>query len=183
MSANSKTLGKIKANIEKREKAWDKVPFSVLLWAPGDSEKLKNKREHILKALEEHGFDVHTGEAVAEHTKSKLRLGDEELSHWRQFNAVIVLEGGVATAMEVASYSLFADFCEKCIVFHPVDWSPSTRGRTYPSDILAIFPNRFPYRDEDINKCMLVEECLHRVTALKRIRVLRSNYAQDFLAS
>lgn len=181
MSDNNKTLDKIKESIKKREKAWDKVPFSVLLWAPGDNEALKKKREQIIKVLGECGFSVHTGEGVGEQTKSKLRLGDEELSHWVGFDAVIVLEGGVATAMEIASYHLLPNFCEKCIIFHPVDWSPSLHGKSYPTDVLSVFPNRFPYRDEDIKECLLIKECLHRVEALKRIRVLRSEYGEEFL--
>lgn len=164
MKAN--TLKKIKAALADREKTIQKTEFSVLVWGPGDNELLTKKRTDIVKLLKKDGFEAFTSEELGKKLRSSAPLPYQELSHWEAVNLVIVLEAGVAPAMELASFVFFPGFCERCVVFHPRDYV--TGGKTtYPGEVLKLFPNRVIYSDKEMQDCTVVAECIHRAKAFR----------------
>lgn len=169
MKAN--TFAKIKAALASREKTLRKTRFSVLVWAPGD-EFFTRKRADIIKRLTEHGFQAFTSEELEEKVPSGASLPDQELAHWKAVNLVIVLEAGIAPAMEIASYVSFAGFCEKCVVFHPRDYVPVDKT-TYPAEVLKLFPTRVIYSEQEMQDCTIIAECLHRAEAFRRCYALQ----------
>lgn len=167
----SKTFAKIKAGLARRERTLQEVEFKVLVWAPGDDFFWK-KRQEIIERLRKHGFQAFTSEELAKRVPSRLPLPEQELRHWEAVNLVIVLEAGVAPAMELALYAWNPDFCEKCIVFHPRDWDPAHQI-TFPSEVLRLFGNRVLYAGQEMQDCTITDECLHRAEALRRCFVLK----------
>lgn len=168
-------------SITKREKVWQGVPFNVLVWAPGDDKSLQEKKRQVIDILSISGFSVFTSEGISDLIHSSLTLPDEELTHLENVDLILVLEGGVATAMEISSYAWVPDFCEKCIIFHPKDWDPARATRSYPTEILSLFPNRVIYTEDDIKQCIVAKEALNRAVAKKRARILKSKYGRSYL--
>lgn len=166
------TFAKIKAGLARHEKILRTVQFSVLVWAPGN-DFFTSKRDEIIKRLKECGFEAFTSEELAKRVVSSLPLPEQELEHWQAVNLVIVLEAGVAPATELASYAWDAEFCEKCIVWHPRDWDPARRT-TFPSGVLRLFGNRVLYGDQEMQDCTITNECLHRAEALRRCVYLKN---------
>lgn len=80
----------------------------------------------------------------------------------------------MAPAMELASFAHDAEFCQKCIVFHPRDWDPAHQT-TFPSEVLKLFANRVLYAEHEMEVCTLVAECLHRAEAMRRYRFLKES--------
>lgn len=181
MSKGNETLRRIESELQKREAVWDKTAFSILLWGTGDDKELKKKRETIEKELKACGYNVMTGEEVAEKAQSRLSLPDQEYTHWKCFDLVIVLEGGIAPAMEISSYVFEPQFCKKCLVFYPAEYGPSRDRRTFPASVLGLFPHRVPYRKEEIELCTLAEECIHYAYAWARVNIMESVRGKEFL--
>lgn len=169
MEAN--TFAKVKAGLSRWERALRRVQFSVLVWAPGD-DFFTRKRQDIIQRLKKHGFQAFTSEELAKQVPSTLPLPDQELAHWQAVDLVIVLEAGIAPAMELASYAWFPEFCDKCLIFHPRDWDPA-RQKTFPAEVLRLFSNRVLYADKEMEDCTITEECLHRAQALRRCSALK----------
>ena len=169
---NVNTFEKIKGALEKREKALQKTRFSVLVWAPGD-EFFTKKRADIIKLLKEHEFEAFTSEELAEQVRSSLPLPYQELEHWVAVDLVIVLEAGIAPAMEISSYAFSPGFCEKCVVFHPRDYDPV--GKTsFPAEVLKLFPNRVMYSEQEMQDCTIIAECLNSAEAFRHCYVLKN---------
>lgn len=169
MEAN--TFAKVKAGVASREKTLRKTPFSVLVWAPG-KEFFTKKRADIIKRLKEQGFQAFTSEELGEKVPSSSPLPYQELSHWEAVNLVIVLEAGIAPAMELASYAFLPGFCEKCVVFHPRDYVPVGKT-TFPAEVLELFPNRVIYSEQEMQDCTIIDECLHRAKAFRHCSALQ----------
>lgn len=167
------TFSKIKAALARQQEKLRKIKFSVLVWAPG-SEVFTKKRQQIIDSLTESGFTAFTSEELVKQVPSALPLPLQELQHWRAVDLVIVLEAGVAPGMELASYAHDAEFCQKCIVFHPRDWDPA-RQKTFPSEVLRLFPNRVPYAEREMKACPIVAACIHRAEALRRYHLLNQS--------
>lgn len=160
------TFSKIKAALARQQEKLRSIKFSVLVWAPGN-EVFTKKRQQIIDGLTEAGFAAFTSEEIAKQVPSCLPLPVQELQHWRAVDLVIVLEAGVAPGMELASYAQDAEFCQKCIVFHPRDWDPA-RQKTFPSEVLKLFANRVLYAEREMRACTIVAACIHRAEALRR---------------
>lgn len=165
------TFAKVKAALASRENTLRKTQFSVLVWAPGD-EFFTQKRADIIKQLKEEGFQAFTSEELDEKVPSGIPLPYKELSHWEAVNLVIVLEAGIAPAMELASYFLSPGFCEKCVVFHRRDYVPVDKT-TYPAEVLKLFPTRVIYSEQEMQDCTVIAECLHRAKAFRHCFVLK----------
>lgn len=167
------TLKKLKKSLSKMEKGQRSIRYVVVVWGPGDDAFLKRKRRNILKKLKGDNFDAYMGEEFIKLAPSTLPLPEQELAHWNSVDTVIVIEAGIAPAMEISSYSLFHQFIPKCIVFHPQKYDPVNRS-TYPSSVLGLFPYRISYTDDEFKKCTIIDECLLRVNALRRVKWLQS---------
>jgi hypothetical protein len=165
------TFAKIRASVASREQNLRKTVFSVLVWAPGDDFFTK-KRADIIKQLKKEGFEAFTSEQLGKKFTSSTPLPYQELSHWEAVNLVIVLEAGVAPAMELASFVFFPGFCEKCVVFHPRDYV-AVGKTTYTAELLRLFPNRVIYSDKEMQDCTIIDECLHRAKAFRHCAALK----------
>jgi len=166
------TFAKIKAALASREKTLRKIRFSVLVWGPGDDKLLTKKRADIVKLLKEHGFQAFTSEELKKQAPSSALLPYQELAHWESVNLVIVLEAGIAPAMEIASYVFSPGFCEKCVVFHPRDYDPVGKT-TFPAGVLRLFPTRVIYSEKEMQDCTIIAECLNRAEAFRHCFALK----------
>lgn len=162
---------KLKTRLARDEEILRKVEFKVLVWGPGD-DFFEKKRSEIIARLRERDFQAFTSEELAKQVPSTLPLPQQELRHWEAVDLVIVLEAGIAPAMELALYAWFPEFCEKCIVYHRKDYDP-TRRKTFPANLLSLFANRVLYADEEMLDCRITNDCLHRAEAFRRYLVLK----------
>lgn len=179
MEAN--ILTKLKAALASREKTLRKTRFSVLIWGPGDDKRLTKKRADIVKLLKKHGFQAFTSEELEDQAPSSTNLPYQELEHWKAVNLVIVLEAGIAPAMEIASYAFSPGFCEKCVVFHPRDYNPVGKT-TFPAGVLGLFPTRVIYSEQEMKDCNIIDECLIRAEAFRHCYALRNVPIKDLPA-
>ena len=136
-------------------------PYRVAVLGPGEAHATFFKRRQMLESLKEENFEAFFPEDVVD-MNSPISVRDQEklILNDSKVDWIIVLDTSEGPFGELATYVQEPTIVIKTFVLFSADYY--TPQRSYPTDILEHYNNRWRFTKEELERCDLVRECMTR---------------------